>query len=381
MDRLKILFIAGWYPMPESPTNGIFVQEHARAVSLYNDVVVIHSPQNGSSAGRANEISDQIEEGIRTIRTKAWLSPIPKTSIFLHLWRTYAAFRKLLKEGWKPNIIHAHVYHTGVAGVVLGRIYKTPVIITEHYSGFPQHLLSRSSILKAKFAMNMANLVLPVSDNLRKHIQSYGVHNRFQIVPNAVNTKLYYHKPSSRESDIKRMLLVSLLHPKKGVTYLLQALRQLGEKRYDFALDIVGDGPYRDEYEEQARESDIADKVRFHGLKPKEEVAEFMRKCDFFVLPSLSETFGVVLIEALASGKPVIATNMGGPNEIVNKEVGLLVPPKDVDALAEAIDYMLDRYQDYSAKKIRAYAKEKFSYEAVGKTLDLIYRDIATCKR
>jgi L-malate glycosyltransferase len=105
-----------------------------------------------------------------------------------------------------------------------------------------------------------------------------------------------------------------------------------------------------------------------------------MRNCDFFVQPSLQETFGVVYIEAMACGKPVIATNAGGPEEIVSDETGILVPPEDVEALKEAINYMLDNHANYCSEKIAAYARERFSYETVGKLLDKVYESVLSLK-
>ncbi len=96
----------------------------------------------------------------------------------------------------------------------------------------------------------------------------------------------------------------------------------------------------------------------------------------FFVQPSLYETFGIVYIEAMASGKPVIATSLPVLQEIIDRDKGTLVPPKDIDALTKAIDYMLDHYQEYSPQKIVQCAKENFSYEVVGKKLDDIYRRV-----
>lgn len=94
------------------------------------------------------------------------------------------------------------------------------------------------------------------------------------------------------------------------------------------------------------------------------------------MLPSLGETFGVVYIEAMASGLPIVATNVSGIPEIVNKDTGILVPPKNIDALAEAIDYMLDHYKDYSPMEISKYTEDRFSYKAVGKLLNCIYENI-----
>lgn len=144
----------------------------------------------------------------------------------------------------------------------------------------------------------------------------------------------------------------------------------------DFVLEIVGDGPNRSEYENLCHKLELQDVVHFHRLKTKQEVAEFMKECDIFILPSLFETFGVVLIEALACGKPVIATDIGGPNEIVTDEVGKLVPPGNSKALARAIEYMLDHYQEYISENIAQYAQQRYSYEAIGNKWNEIYKSV-----
>ena len=101
-----------------------------------------------------------------------------------------------------------------------------------------------------------------------------------------------------------------------------------------------------------------------------------MQKCDVLVSSSVVETFGVTLIEALASGKPVVTTDSGGPSDIVNDDVGILVPQKDPEALADAIEYVLNHYEEYCAQKLSQYAKERYSYEAVGQQLSKIYRTL-----
>ena len=377
--RLKILHIPAWYPSRQNPVAGIFVREHVKATALYNDVVVLYSEGVDKGIRGLYQIEDNIEDGIRTLRLRYRKSPIPRTSYFIYLWAMFGAFRKLLKEGFRPDVIHAHVYSAGVPAVLLGKCYRIPVIVTEHYSGFPRGLIHGLEKLKAKFAFERADLVCPVSEDLRQHIEAYGIRARFHVVPNVVDTLLFYpskDKAHVREDSKKRLLLVALLSPVKGVPYLLEALAQLREKRDDFVLDIVGDGPNRSEYEELTRKLGLQDIVCFHGLKTKQEVAEFMKQCDIFVLPSLFETFGAVLIEALACGKPVIASRIGGPSEIVTGKVGRLVPPGDSVALAETIDYLLDHYGEYDPEVLVQYVRERYSHEMVGKKLDYLYRSI-----
>ncbi|MDT8300097.1 MAG: glycosyltransferase [Sedimentisphaerales bacterium] len=353
------------------------MKEHAKAVSLYNDIVVLHILETHSTSKNCYETSDILEDGIRTIRIKCHKSLIPKTTCFIYLFSVWKILRKISRDKFKPDIIHAHIYSAGVPAVIVGKLFKIPVVITEHFGAFICQTLPKRQIKKARFAMRRAKMILPVSDALRKGIELYKIKNRFQIVPNVVDTNIFhYNVQSKKDVATKKILLVSLLSPVKGVPYLFQALLILKKKRNDFFLNIIGDGPNRKEYENLALTLGIDDKVCFHGIKTKQEIAEFMDESHFFVLPSLSETFGVVLIEALASGLPVIATNEGGPNEIVTKDVGILVPPKDIHGLAEAIDNMLEHYMDYSPEKISQYAKDKFSCEMVGKAFDDIYRQV-----
>jgi len=394
------------------------VKEHARAASLYNDIVVLYAyPDPRPQLRRPCLISEGDEEGIRTIRVKYGgivLYLLRKISVrkpgqgrpfgskiraniflrflaipgllamgFVYYRRVFSAFRKLWKEGWRPDLIHAHIFTAGVPAVLLGKLYHIPVVINERWSGFPLRKLTMLHRVKAKFALNRAQTVLPTSDYLRKHIEAYGIKNKFEIVPNTINPETFF--PPSLQGDGPsdkriKLLLVALLSPVKGVPYLLRALNQIGEQRRDFVLDIVGDGPNKSEYEESAGKLGLDKIVRFHGLKPKDQVARFMRNCDFFVMPSLQETFGAVYIEAMACGKPVIATNTGGPKEIVNDEAGILVPPCDLEALKKAITYMLDHYASYSSERIAAYARETFGYATVGNLLDIVYRSVLSLK-
>jgi len=410
--KLKILFLPAWYPSEDDPVNGIFVKEHAKAASLYNDIVVLYAyldplPQ----FKRFYSISEEFEDGIRTIRVKyggmltyleRLLSRTPKQNItsqsdfqegsptlfykalripgriirdFLWYGVIYSTFRKLLKEGWRPDLIHAHIFAGGVPAVILGKIYKIPVVITEHWSGFLLRQLNGSLKIAARFAMNKADMILPVSKTLEEAIKTYGVKNRFRVVPNVVNNKIFFPSLKQTKNNKKRILLVTSFRGIKGISYLFQALSQLKKKRQDFILDIIGDGPNRSEYEELAGKLELDRIVKFYGPKPKKDVVEFMKKSDFFVLPSIFETFSIVCVEAMACGKPIIATNLPVFREKINKDVGILVPPKNVNGLAGAINYMLDHYQEYSSAKIFQYTRNKFSYEAVGKTLTQIYQE------
>lgn len=380
--RLKILFVPAWYPSGGHPVAGIFVREQAKAVSRNNDVVVVYAcPDLRPSGRKLYQVSETTEDGIRTFTTRYKESPIPKTStIAFHLvcwWSILAALRKLKREGWKPDIIHAHVYTAGVPAVVVGKAHRIPVVIAEHNSVFVERELNLFERLEARFVMNGAQMVLPVSRYLKEGIEACGIGKNFRIIPNVVNTEIFHPSPSRHESirdGRKKILLVALFNPVKGIPTLLEALSQIKEGRQDFVLDVIGDGLHRTEYEELTRRLGLEGLIVFHGLKTKEETADFMRGCAFLVMPSYFETFGVVCIEAMACGKPVVASRIPALVELVGEEAGVLVLPRNVRALAEGIEYMLDHYRDYSWERIASHAKERFRYEVVGQMLDEVYR-------
>jgi glycosyltransferase involved in cell wall biosynthesis len=421
-QRLRVLFLPSWYPSEDSPVVGPYIREHAKAAFMYNDIVVLYAyADDRLPPWSRHMVTEDVEDGIRTIRVRfgkylpilvflkrlvlrkrtgrgksesllkkgggpigAILAVLTIDGVIIgdvvYNWRVFMAFRRLMKGGWRPDIIHAHVFIAGVPAVILGRLYSMPVVITEHWTDIPRRLLTWDQRLKARFAMNRAKVVMPVSESLQQAIQAYGIGNVFRIVPNAVNTRLFSEGESRGPSDngeTKRMLLVARLVSQKGVPYLLKAIARVRELRTDFVLDVVGDGPDAKECKDLAARLGLDAVVRFHGMKSKQEVAQFMRNCDFFVLPSLQENLPCVLIEAMASGKPVLASDVGGVSGIVSDANGILVPPSDVEALAKAVAHLLDSFRSYPSSEIARCATERFSHEAVGGMLDRIYREIA----
>ena len=383
MGRLKVLFITTWYPTREHPVLGVFVKEHAKAVGLYDNVVVLNCigrDHNLKKLWRMQEETDErLTEGIPTYRV--WYRPsiFPKIWYATYLWSILQAFRTIGAKGFRPDIIHAHVYEAAVPAVLIGKAYRIPIVVTEHSTGFPMRRLPRQDVSMARFAFSKADLVLPVSLSLQRAIENYGVKARFQVVPNTVDTSLFHPSLDSRPDNLpKRLLFVGLLEPshKKGLPILLDALARLKEHRADWCLELVGDGPARQEYESMVEDMGLVDRVTFHGFKTKEEVADLMRCVDLFVLPSLSETFSVATAEALATGLPVLATRCGGPEEFITNDVGLLVPPADEAALRKGLDFMLDNLHIASRKKLHHYAKGLFSLTVVGAKLHNAYQSL-----
>ena len=359
----------------------MFVREHAKAVGLYDNVVVLNcvgrDPNLKNLWRMQQEKDESLTEGIPTYRIWYRPSTIPKIWYATYLWGVFQAFRFIVVKGFRPDIIHAHIYEAAVPAVLIGKAYRLPVVVTEHSTGFPMGRLPRQDVRMARFAFSKADVVLPVSLSLQKAIENYGIKARFQIVPNAVDLSLFYPSFDSRpDNRPKRLLFVGLLDPshKKGLPFLLKALARLKEHRGDWCLDLVGDGPARQEYESMVEDLGLVDKVIFHGLKTKEEVGEFMRKADIFVLPSLWENLPCVLIEAMACGLPIVSTLTGGIPEMIHEGIGILIPPGDARELSRTIDQVISSIDEFDRRAIAQQALQ-YSSESVGRLIHSIYED------
>ena len=380
--RLKVLFLTEWYPTRQQPVGGIFVREHAKAVQLYDDVVVLHcagaDPKLSSLWRMEEEFDEHLSEGVPTYRVWRRRLPVRRIGYLLYLWSVVQAFRHLRAQGFQPDIIHGHIYEAGAAAVTLGKLFGVPAVVTEHSSAFPRGFLQGPDLWKPRLTFKWADMVMPVSRALQQAIESYGITAQFRVIPNVVDPSVFFPRPGPRPGRaLKRLLFVGALEPShvKGVPYLLRALAQLCQHRDDWRLDVVGDGPARTEYERLAGELQLGEYITFHGLKSKQEVAEFMRRADLFVLPSLWENLPCVLIEAIASGLPIVASRIGGIPELVDQETGMLVPAKDVTKLSFAIAEMLTAVARIDPRWI-AQKAGKYSPEAVGREIDSIYRQV-----
>ncbi|MBC7327222.1 glycosyltransferase [bacterium] len=376
-EKLKVLHITEWYPSRSGPVIGIFIKEHIISTLPFSVPVVLNAIQR-KGLPRFYQIEESFEDNIRVFRIYHKVNPVvSKTTFFI--WIVFHLYKKLLSQGFKPDLIHAHIYTAGIPAVILAKFHNIPVIFSKHWSAFPLGRVRGLKKFKAKFVFERADMVCPVSENLRKHIERLGIKAKFYVVPNAVDASLFHpptHYDTGKEEAKRKLLFVGSLIPIKGLPYLLKALNILRDNCSDFFLDIVGDGPNRGEYEMFARDMGLEDFVHFHGIKSKSEIAELMWQADILVLPSEWENLPCVLIEAMASGLPVVATRVGGVAEIINEKTGILVPAKNTERLSEAINYALEHLADFKREEIAEIARERFSYQAVGKTLRNIYKKV-----
>lgn len=378
--KMRVLFITPWYPHPNSPSEGVFVRDHAQAVRLHDDVVVLHCQMHLGGKSRSWPRFERDEDENRTLGIPTYrmhYRPVFRSGTAYGLplfFGMYRAVRRLIRMYGRPDVIHVHVYVCVLPALILARLFGARLVVTEHCTAFPRRILPRIEAMKARFAFPRADLVVPVSRALQEAIEWYGVRARYRVIPNPVNTGLFaIDPPEVRPAGPIRLLFVGSLVRRKGVEHLLQALATLKDHPRDWVLDLVGSDPGEFDHQGLAADLGIAEKVLFHGEKKHDEVAGFMSRADLVVVPSLCETFSVVTVEALACGVPVVVTRCGGPEQFVTEHVGRIVPPSDPAALALAIGAMFDHLEEYDRRAIASYGRSKFGMSVVGDMLHDAY--------
>lgn len=342
-------------------------------------MVVLFNEGSGESVRRLFAVRDGEEDGLRTVRLRHRASALPRASTVLGVGGLGATMDRLRRDGFTPDVIHAHTLGAGAAALVLGRACGVPVVVSEHWTAFPLGTLSAWERRLTRFVFERADLVCPVSEQLRAALVGYAPRACFRVVGNPVDTTLFTPPLDGRllGEGPARLLAVGLLRENKGMARLLDALaRRASAGGRPVVLDLVGDGPAAAELERQARALQLEDTVRFRGLLARADVARLMGEADLFVLPSLVETFGVALVEALAAGLPVVATDVGVARELVDERSGVLVPADDVDALAAGIEQALIGLGSYDTSTVAAAVRLRFSPDAVGTQWDDAYRSV-----
>lgn len=283
-------------------------------------------------------------DGIHVIGTKGLNIPGVRGLMFKK--NAKKALENLLKKE-DIDIIHGHyLFPAGAAAVEVGNEHGIKTYVTAHGSDmfelYKTQPLMRSTLKKV---LKRADVVLAVSNALRHEIIATGVEgiaSKTRLSWNSVDINKFSAKENTTFKEENRLedkpivLFVGNLIKRKNVESLLEAKKIANS---DYYLVIVGDGPLFKKLNNKVEEENIRD-VIFTGAR--DDVENIIPSCDVLVLPSFSESFGLVLIEALACGKPVIGSNVGGITEIINKNVGLLVNPNKISSIASAIDEIIN---------------------------------------
>ena len=380
-----ILFISSWYPNRSNPTHGIFNRYFAEAAALYNRVSVIHVSSE-ENLKEEFDIRESEFQGVSIIHVyyrkiqENWplLSKLLKRQRYLQAFDM--AYQLLLKKGTPPSLIHLNVVlPAGLGALHLAKKHGLPMVVNENWSGYCEadgNYKSLTQKLMTSKILGAAKVIMPTSHFLKEAMMKHGLKGDYRVVPNVVNVHRF--TPSQRVADntIQLLHISSLTDREKNVSGLLRAFAKAVKQLPSLRLTVVGDGPERADHERLMQQLGLANTVHFSGRLIDEALTAALRDCDALVMFSHFETFCLVIVEAFATGKPVITSAAGAIPSYMQPQLGILVPPGDENALAQAMIDFAGTRATFNSDVIRRFAVEHFSYEQVGSQLSNIYAEV-----
>ena len=373
---MHVLILPSWYPNINSSLSGVFFKEQAEAIAgkhiKVGCIAINESAFRYVLNGKEKSFlyTDELKNSVQTMslvypsinrlkRIRAYV----RKQIFKTLFKTY------VKKHGKPDIVHLHSFLYGDLVIWIKEKYSINYIVTEHSSAFLRGLLSNKELDLAYDVFNNASYNIVVSEVFR-HFLKREFNVDFHFIPNMVDTNFFTLKSNKKESDFTFVNIASL-DKKKNQDMLLEAFYKAFGNHKKVKLMIIGEGEEYDNLNQRIKTLGLQSQVTLYGRANRYEVRELLHTSSACVLSSEVETFGVVLIEAMACGLPVLSTKCGGPESIiVNKKIGELVE-QTASSLSKG---MLTVYNgSYDSDFIRDYAIKKFSSDVISKKLIKVY--------
>lgn len=298
------------------------------------------------TSGFQDQPRDETRDGVRIVRLPALRTKADRSTTTEQI--SFMLSSALLGLGWvrrvKPDIVLAFFgAPSGVAAWIWSSFFKLPYIVSLRggdVPGFRPYDFSRQHRLLAPWLRQVwrrAAAVVANSEGLRQLGSAFEDRVEIKVIPNGVDLDKF--QAPSRQWTPVRMLFVGRIVYQKGLDLLLQALSGLGDRNWQ--LDLVGDGPRLADLRQQARQLGLSGNVKFRGWLSRDQLPGALSTANLFVYPSRHEGMPNAVLEAMASGLPVLATRIAGNEELITEETGVLVPSNDVEALRSGLKALL----------------------------------------
>jgi len=379
--NLHILILTNSFPTVHQPLAGIFWKEQAEQyIKLGNRVGVIAiipvSIKDIFKKGKVFSFST-LEETSKVCYQFSYpnFPGLNFLACFISRWLGLYLFKRYFKKFGQPDIIHVHRYEAGLLACCIKKKYEIPFFITEHSSKFLCEELNfiEKSIAKKVFLESDTRMV--VSSHLRNVLEEkFKV--EFLIVPNGVDCEFFYPKTENKEKNQGYIIFsAGNLTKNKNHSLLVHAFSRFNKINSNSELIIAGEGPEKDTIQKLIFDLNLTNKVTLTGRLNRETMRMYYSKMDLFVLPSIKETFGVVIIEALSSGKPVVSTKCGGPEDIISEDFLGILCDLTIDSMHAAIETSYSNKDMYDPRKIHTFILNNFDQKQISKYLIELYKN------
>lgn len=355
---MRVAVVTQYFPTSAQPWAGHSAYQTLKHIAQQCDLQVFYPEATYPAMLKPKTGAPANDRAWQPAGVAAQYIPYPVLPVITRTVNGWTMYRRLLPHvrEWRPDVILNYVvYPDGYAAVRIGEALGVPVVLTAIGSDL-NRIPDRIVGALTRGALRRANVTLAVSGDLARTARAMGAAKSRSIL-NGCDTTVF-HPQERREAraalgvneEAEVVLYAGRLDVRKGLRELIDAIAALRASRPLLRCYLLGDGPDRPLLQAAIGRHRLEDVVTFVPAAPTQTVAQWMATANLFTLPSYMEGCPNVVLEALAAGRPVVTTNVGGIPELMDVQSGRLVPPADASALADALDEVLE--QDWSAEEI-----------------------------
>jgi glycosyltransferase involved in cell wall biosynthesis len=385
---MHILVIPSWYKTDKNPIYGSFFEEQARGLQKKGCKVGLFHVGFKSFFHKGLLVNKEyVDNNLPTYyyEFKAIAPRLRKLNYNVLCYKAYLKFIKYVKLHGKPDVIHAHsVFFGGIVAQYISKKTGIPYVITEHLTNFiTGGITNKTDLFFTNKVFNNSHTNIVVSTTFKKElVQKLDLNAKKVIVINNMVSPMFFQDFKEREIESQEEIVFfsnSFITERKNQKLLIDAF-VIFNKYYPNAKLLIG-GDITADYEiplknrllEYSKSFNL--NIQFLGLLSRHQVKQYLQMCHVFLLASAYETFGVVLIEALASGRPIISTNSKGPEDIIDGKNGCLVQIHEAQYFAEAMISVIENYSTYNQKVISEKCESKFGDNAIINQIMAVYKN------
>ncbi len=381
MNPKRILFFSSWYPNLENPSLGIFVQRHAEALTMEGmEVLVINAKGVKEGSLSFTEATERVK-GLKEICIQfpnSHKSTLQKAWFVLKERKKIISFFEEINKEFQPQLLQINIaYPIGILWWMFRDYLPKKIVLAEHWSGYLpddgrykgmfRELITQSLVRKAA-------AIMVVSEPQRIAMQNHGLLGNYIPLPNVIDEHIFHFQKREIPSTFIFIHVSSLDAKEKNPELLLRAFAKLFHQFQNVRLCIVGgDFDRIDFLKKYAEELKVNHLIEWNGNLPGKEVAQKLFECHAFVLSSNFEGQPVVLLEAMSTGIPVVASAVGGIPDLVRYENGCLFPLGDEKAMVTAMVEIIEHYDRFNGELISKKVQAMHGMKAVSTYFSSVY--------